>query len=290
MSAAAARPAAIDTRPYAGRVVALLTQHGKETLAGALTDGLGCIVERATGVDTDTLGTFTRDVPRTTSALEAARAKARMACALHGTPLGLGSEGSFGLDPALGLLPWNHELVLLHDAQRGIEVVGRASGGACWGHARVRTWADADAFAHRFGFPSHAMVVRPDASDDPRIARDLFDTRALRAAFDAAHAVADGGWVSIEVDGRAHANPTRQGVIRAAMADLAARLACACPACGMPGFGDAGPVPGLPCGGCDRPTPRARARRHACVACDHADERNVDNPWADPEDCPACNP
>ena len=59
---------------YPGRQVALLTQHGKErVIAAALEPALGCRVERVAGYDTDLLGTFTRDIPREGTKLEAAR-------------------------------------------------------------------------------------------------------------------------------------------------------------------------------------------------------------------------
>lgn len=278
------------TRPYAGRTFALLTQHGKETLAQPLVDALGCEVVRATGFDTDTLGTFTREVPRTLAGIDAAREKARLACALGGTPFGLGSEGSFGVDPAMALLPWSYEFVVLRDEERGIEVTGRAAGYACWSHGGVGDWDAAVEFARNARFPEHWLVVRPSHHDDPRLIKDIADWDTLRAAFHRAQAQATDGQVSLEVDGRAHANPTRQLVIRAAMADLAERLACACPACGTPGFGRERALAGLPCGGCGKPTPDPRAQRWRCVACAWSEERPVAAAYADPERCGLCNP
>ena len=85
---------------YPGRQVALLTQHGKErVIAAALEPALGCRVERVAGYDTDLLGTFTRDIPREGTKLEAARKKARLGMELAGLPLGIASEGAFGPDP-----------------------------------------------------------------------------------------------------------------------------------------------------------------------------------------------
>ena len=65
--------------------VVLLTQHGKESLlAPLLGQSLGWAVERVDGFDTDTLGSFTREVDRPGSQLEAARTKARTGMALAG--------------------------------------------------------------------------------------------------------------------------------------------------------------------------------------------------------------
>ena len=64
---------------YAGQRVALLTQHGKErVIAPVLNAALGCSVERVDGFDTDTLGSFTLDIPRAGTQLKAARKKARL--------------------------------------------------------------------------------------------------------------------------------------------------------------------------------------------------------------------
>ena len=57
---------------YAGRRIALLTQHGKErVVAPVLRRALGCNVELVSGYDTDRLGTFTRDIPREGTQIEA---------------------------------------------------------------------------------------------------------------------------------------------------------------------------------------------------------------------------
>ena len=86
--------------PYANHRVALLTQHGNEHVIGpVLNAALGCRVERVTGYDTDRLGTFTRDIPRAGTQIEAARKKARISMELAELSLGLASEGSFGVDP-----------------------------------------------------------------------------------------------------------------------------------------------------------------------------------------------
>ena len=79
---------------YLGRRAAFLTQHGKErVVAPTLEAALGCKVSLVTGYDTDLLGTFTRDIARAGSQIEAARKKARIGMELAGLPLGLASEG-----------------------------------------------------------------------------------------------------------------------------------------------------------------------------------------------------
>ncbi|HSM26634.1 MAG TPA: hypothetical protein VK855_00855, partial [Thioalkalivibrio sp.] len=57
----------------AGRTLVLLTRHGKErVIAPMLESALGCRVDLVDGFDTDQLGTFTREIPRAGTQLEAA--------------------------------------------------------------------------------------------------------------------------------------------------------------------------------------------------------------------------
>ena len=101
---------------YRGQRIAFLTQHGKEHIVAPVLEGcVGCLVERVTGYDTDLLGTFARDIPRAGTQIEAARRKARIGMELSGLRIGLGSEGSFTLDPFAGMAPWNIELLVFVD-------------------------------------------------------------------------------------------------------------------------------------------------------------------------------
>ena len=151
---------------YQGREVAFLTQHGKEqVVAPILESQLGCIVEHVTGFDTDQLGTFTRNVPRPGTQLEAARLKARKGIALSGLSVGVASEGSFGPDPFSGMLSWNAEMLVWIDDQLGLEVVGIAQGAARSGHLQTSDWDAVEAFAVSEGFSAASDGI---ASQWPR--------------------------------------------------------------------------------------------------------------------------
>ena len=259
-----------STDIYSGRDVALLTQHGKERiLAPVLETAIGCRIQHVTGFDTDLLGTFTRDIPRAGTQLEAARQKARLGMELAGLPLGLASEGSFGPDPFTGMFTWNVEMIVWIDDHLGIEVVGVASGQTNFAHRVTADWAVAEAFARGAGFPEHGMVVRPRSEDNPLIRKGITDWQALRVAFLWACGEADNGRAFMETDVRAHLNPTRMETIGQAAQDLAHKLRTHCPACGAPGFQLAEGVPGLPCEDCGAPTREARAEIHLCVKCGH---------------------
>ncbi|MHB8915773.1 MAG: DUF6671 family protein [Thiobacillus sp.] len=291
-SPAQSKPDAPASEPYTGRPIALLTQHGKEgVIASVLDTALGCRVERVSGFDTDTLGTFTRDIPRAGTQREAARRKARIGMELSGLPLGLASEGSFGPDPMTGMFAWNVELLLFIDDERGIEVTGVAQGKTNFAHLLTGDWAAAEAFARQARFPAHHLVVCPEREDDPRMCKGIADWPALETAFCAARAESANGQVVIETDVRAHANPTRMISIGLAAEDLAKRLCSLCPDCGTPGFGIVERVAGLPCANCGAPTRETRAEIHGCLKCAHHDTHERTNlELADPGRCDNCNP
>jgi hypothetical protein len=293
-SSRSAAPAAPVTpaSPYAGERIALLTKHGKErTIAPVLESVLGCRIELVAGYDTDQLGTFTGEIPRAGTQLEAARRKARIGMELSGLPLGLASEGSFGPDPFAGIFPWNVEMVVLIDDRREIEVVGVGQGKASFSHRLVADWPAAEAFAREAEFPGHQLVARPEGPDDPRIRKGIDTWADLQAAFARALEQASNGLVFLETDLRAHANPTRREVIRLAAEDLAAKLNSPCPACGRPGFWTVDRVPGLPCAACGSPTRESRAEILGCLRCEHRETRERTDPrQADPGRCDYCNP
>jgi hypothetical protein len=277
---------------YVGQRIALLTQHGKErVIAPTLEPVLGCRVVRVNGYDTDRLGTFTREIPRAGTQLEAARQKARIGMELSGLPLGLAREGSFGPDPFAGMFPWNVEFLIWVDDLHGLEVVGVAQGKANFAHLLARDWAAAEAFARQWGFPEHHLVVRPEGEDDPRIRKGISSWAELETLFTWALEQSPSGQVFLETDVRAHANPTRLDNIRLAAEDLASKLRSLCPECGAPGFWIVERVPGLPCEDCGAPTRETQADILGCVKCPHRVTRGrTDRNAADPGRCDYCNP
>ncbi|MDF2665789.1 MAG: hypothetical protein K0R81_1639, partial [Microbacterium sp.] len=109
--------------PFDGSTVAFGTVHGKEAaFAPAFRRWLGAQVVATVALDTDALGTFTRDVPRVLAPEEAAAAKAHGAAAELGTATAVATEASYS--PALGGFgPMVHEeLAVFVDLERGIRV------------------------------------------------------------------------------------------------------------------------------------------------------------------------
>ncbi len=278
--------------PYEGQGVALLTRHGKEALLREpLETALGCHLVHTDAHDTDELGTFTGEVARPGSQREAARAKARIGMTLTGARVGLASEGAFGPDPFAGVVPWNTELLLWIDDERGIEVAGLADGPAQNAHGVVTTAEQLHEFAHEARFPQHHLVLRPDHERHPEIHKGINDPRELASLFEAVRNRAATGGVFVQNDLRAFCNPTRQAIIRKAALDLAQKLLSPCPACATPGYARVRHIPGLPCRVCGARTRLPVAEVWACLSCTHEERRDVRaGQQADPGRCGFCNP
>lgn len=101
----------------------LATMHGKEAaIAPVLLERLGLALSTAPDLDTDTLGTFTGEIPRTGAMRDAAVAKARLGMAATGLPIGIASEGSYGPHPHVPSTASGIEIMVLVDDTRGIVV------------------------------------------------------------------------------------------------------------------------------------------------------------------------
>ena len=279
-------------RFYEGRPVAFLTQHGKQDLVREpLEAALGCQLVHTDAYDTDQLGTFTRELTRAGSQLDAVRKKAALGMALTGAPLGMASEGSFGPDPFGAFMPWNTEVVLWVDRLSELEVTGFAHGPAQSLHRMVKTPQELERFAKEAGFPEHHLVLRPEHPEHPDMDKGIHDHTLLLKAFHLAQAKSGNGVVFAENDLRAFCNPTRQKLILKATEELIRKLLSACPDCDSPGYWLSQQIPGLPCRTCGSLTRLPKAEIWGCKKCSHQEQRAVHaQPWADPARCDFCNP
>lgn len=108
--------------------ITLATKHQKKSWIEPHLRPLGYYLTETDEFDTDSLGMFSGEVTRTLPASEAALIKAKQACLLGNTRLGLGSEGSFGGGPYPGLINWNTELLCLFDQKTDSAIYAIASG------------------------------------------------------------------------------------------------------------------------------------------------------------------
>ena len=286
--------------PYRGRVVALATKHGKERAIGRpLQAALGLEVMVPPNLDTDALGTFSGEVERVGTPKEMALRKARLGMAAAELPYGLASEGSFGPHPFIPFLPIGQELLIFVDDVLGIElseflIVEDTN----FNHQIVAPGDDLTGFLQGIGFPSHAVIARPNIArpnatwDRQLLFKGLTELATLKEAIAASAATSPDGRAHIETDMRAHLNPTRMASIRRLAFRLARRLATVCPACGTPGWGRIDVELGLPCMDCGTLTDLVRAEILGCTACDHrsAHPRPDGRSHAEPGQCPYCNP
>jgi len=285
----------IDDGPYQNEAVAFATMHGKEkAVAKAFARQLAASITVPVGIDTDALGTFTAEIPRAGTMVEAARAKALLAIKLTGLRFGLGSEGSFGPHPYIPFIPRNIEVLLFVDQRNEIEVretlmTHRTN----YRNVTCRPRQDISDFLKSIRFPQHAVVVTPSSpiTAMPPIKGIKSATDLTEAILKASDASSD-RTVQIVTDMRAHLNPSRMAVIRALANRLGRRLATRCPECGTPGFGIADIARGLPCGWCGEPTQMAIAEIRRCAKCSYETSSRIKGvpETADPGGCEHCNP
>jgi hypothetical protein len=276
--------------PPRGATALVATCHGKEqAIIPALVElGLTWLPAPDT-FESDRFGTFTRDIPRAGSQIDAARAKITAAFALvPDTRIVVASEGAFGPDPGCPIVPAGRELLLLSDRATGIELVGTdLTWDTNYAQETVTSLAAAEAFAGRVGFPAHGVIVMSPDGRSP-VAKELTTLSDLLDTVAASLCAHGGCW--LETDMRAHRNPRRMASIGRAAAALGEAAARLCPACGRPGF-VAREEAGRPCRWCKTPTNDRWLTRETCTGCAHEEVAVIEpDRCADPGLCPACNP
>lgn len=279
----------------AGKTAVLATMHGKERVMRPLIErGLNLFVRLPIAFDTDRFVTFSGDVRRAGSRLDAACAKTAAAF-VHDrdASVGIASDGSFGPHPSMPVAPLGCEIVVLLDRETGLELVGRHVGlSTNYGHVKVVDEEAAVAFATRIGFPSHGVIVAGTRDGRPapdRLLQKNIDTLA-KPSNAVSKATALCGAAHIETDMRANRNPMRMRAIKRATIDLLRQYRGKCPTCGCPGFAVTERLSGLPCSWCGAPTHALRAEVMVCAGCGHRGEKPVVSVTADPGQCDHCNP
>ena len=283
-----------SSHPYAGQHAAIATMHGKETvIAPILEQAFGMRLTVASGINTDALGTFSGEIAREGTMLDAARAKAQLALARTKAQFGLGSEGAFGPDPLVPFLASGLEILLLLERKSGHEIVVHRRTPTNFDHAIVAPGDDLAPFLNRIGFPEHAVIVRPEHHDDGKlVAKGLTELEAVERAVADMAGQSQSGKALVQTDMRAHLNPTRMKGIKRTARWLALNIARLCPACGVPGFGLVDVERGIPCSLCALPTRLIRAEIHGCKACHHHLKKRIRDGTlrADATWCDNCNP
>lgn len=283
----------MSSNPYQDIDVMLLSMHDKAQLIAPAAQALGWRIHTDASFDTDSLGTFSRDIPRLDDQYQTALRKAKLACERNGVRYGLGSEGSVVPDPSTGLFQLGVELLVLYDASLDKAVTGIARAPSPMQRLICRDVHELHAAALQLGVPLQQLVLfAGDLTQQPTttptlIAKGVADIAELEhlAAPLWAH-----GAVTLETDYRAFACPGRQQIITQAATDLITRLQSQCPQCQQVDFSVCDRRTGLPCQACGFPTPLTKALVRRCSDCGFEQVEPIAVQYADPTRCPLCNP
>lgn len=274
---------------FHGRVGILATMHQKEkAIAPILETELNINVVTPKNFNTDIFGTFTREIKRLGTQIEAARSKAEKALEITGETLGIASEGSFAPHPYFPYISTNREIVFLLDKENDLEIIGEEfSTDTNHNHQLVSSVEEAYTFAKQVGFPEHGLVVLCN-----EIIKGITTEEGLVKAVTLALANSPDGKVHLETDMRAMYNPTRMKNIEKATWNLVKKINTRCPNCSTPGFEITQTISGLPCAACHLPTTLTRSVIYQCKKCDFSQEQLFPNgnEFADPGQCMYCNP
>ena len=281
---------------FASRRILFFTMHEKERAVAPVLQqhwGIECVVPPS--INTDSFGTFSGEIPRVGTQLDAAEAKLRAASEqFPQEDAYLVSEGAFYPHPDSPFITVNTELLVLWDKKNNLRI-------PAW-HTSLDTRArtqtihrpeEIKSLLESFDFPTYGVLLSCldhgkliDVVKDVQRADDFVD-RFLQ-------------WketnpkltIQISHDLRAHRNPTRMAHIEETARELVQHMNRICPNCGQPGFTPVGVVRGLPCGLCAMPTRMVRAIQYRCSSCGYETEQPPEDApaAADPMYCDQCNP
>jgi hypothetical protein len=272
---------------FEGREIRIATMHGKEKVIGPALQEAFKMKYSVAAFDTDVLGTFSGEVERVLTPLEAAREKCRLALERNDAEIAIASEGSFGTHPTLYFMPSDEEILLLVDRKNDLEIaVKHTSLQTNYGYFSTESEELLADFLKRVKFPSHALIVK--TADF--IAKGIQSREQLDRAINAC--IALHGHYQLMTDMRAMYNPSRMTVIREATDKLIQKMQSLCPACSRPGFGITDALKGLLCSTCAMPTRSVKTVIYSCEGCHYTEKADFPEGKTeeDPMFCDFCNP
>lgn len=281
---------------FADRTAVIATMHKKEeVIAPILEKELGIKAIVPSNFDSDQFGTFTREIKRRGTQIEAARFKAEQALNITGETLAISSEGTFGPHPFVPYLSCNREIVMLLDKKHDLEIIGEEfSPETNHSHQVVKSVEAAFEFAEKVGFPEHGLVVmfEENPQDSGEVIKGIITQEKLKEAVSLFLKKSPNGKVHLETDMRALYNPTRMKNIRKATLNLVEKINSLCPKCDFPGFSLTDRKRGLPCALCNLPTQLTLAAIYQCQKCGYQQEILFPDgiKKVDPSQCMYCNP
>jgi len=279
----------VSAHYFENRKVVIATKHEKEQAIGSLLkEAFRMEYIVPTGFDTDRLGTFTGEVERVLSPIEAARTKCVLAMEQCDAEIAIGSEGSFGPHPTLYFLPADEEYLVLVDRKNDLEIsVKTCSLQTNYASYEMGSEVKLADFLEQVKFPSHGLHVKgPEGYIEKGITSETQLNEAILTA------VNRFGTYTLETDMRAMNNPTRMSVIQELTKKLVEKMKHCCPSCQRPGFSPTDVIRGLVCSCCSLPTKSVKAVIYTCDGCHYT--QCIDFPDSkmteDPMFCDFCNP
>lgn len=276
--------------PYWGAKAVLTTKHGKVLqIAPIFSKHLNMQVEEL-NLDTDQLGTFSGEIERIGTAREAVIKKAELGISISGSPIGIASEGSIGVDPFIPFINSDIELMALVDQERSLTIIESLRSTEIIAHTlKISKETQLDNFLLKADFPNHNLIVR---SEDKPVS---FCVKGINNKKDLDRAIADGFKdfleLVIENDLRAHCSPSRQKNISTLAEKFALRLSHLCPECQAPGWGVVSYKKGLPCQECGEISEEALAQEiQGCARCEFTQVGKTLAESIYPAQCQLCNP
>lgn len=274
---------------FKGKKVVIATKHEKEIVIGpALEKSFGMECSVSENLDTDLLGTFTGEVERILTPVEAARQKCILVLEECDADFAIGSEGSFGPHPTLYFLPADEEYLVLMSRKKDFEmVVKMTSLQTNYASYEMDSEGTLNAFLQQVKFPSHGLHVKgPEGYLEKGIRSENRLNQAIHEA------VKRFGTYTLETDMRAMNNPTRMSVIQELTGKLVEKMRSCCPSCQRPGFSPTDVIRGLVCSSCSLPTKSVKSVIYSCEGChytsciDFPDSKTTEDPMF----CDFCNP
>lgn len=280
---------------FKNKKIFFATMHHKDVIVAPLfNELLSCEILPVTGLNTDSLGTFSGEIERKGTQEETALKKIETAHQLIFEPFIMASEGSFGPHPKIPFINANIELLVLKNFEHNlIWKSWHISTQIAAEELEVTNDATAAEFSSKYINQGYAIIlkVKDDSGKILSSVKGLKKSDEIKFHFEELKKKHPSQKVFIEVDLRAMNNPLRQSSIKECAIKLIEKLKVVCPQCNCPGFEVCSVIKGLPCEICKLPTKLARAEIYQCQSCNYTEERIIENiAYADAQYCDFCNP
>ena len=278
----------MSQHPYCGISAAFATKHLKEEVVAPIFASIGIEV-MVPQVDTDLLGTFSGEIPRTGSPKEIVLKKAHLGISESGLSYAIASEGTVGPDPMIPFVISDIECMAWVDTKRNIEVVEFYQSLEIVASTITIGKGDSLAdFLKSADFPNHSLIAKSE-SGVGKIYKGINTFESLELAIN--ELLEKGEKLILESDLRANHSPSRQKNIAIVAQRLVDRLKVLCPKCQTPGWGVVGYLYGASCRECRRVEEKSvLGKILGCASCEHKVEMKNDRKFIDPAECSFCNP